>query len=254
MLNTAIFSRVRKAAGRFARADQGNIAVLFAIAAVPIISFVGAAIDYTRANSARSSMQAALEFHRPDGGERPSDGTIRPRNQHQGAGLFQGALHQHRSQGGDGQCELYRQHRQGLDHRGQRLRQRADRVHEGRRLPEIGFDTSSTSAWGNVRMRVALALDVTGSMNDDGKMTAMKPAAKSPDRPDQRPREESRRRLHFGHSLRQGRQRRRQQLQQTWIEWSEWEDENGKCSGKNSGNYPTKSSVNGRQDLEQEPR
>ncbi len=28
-------------------------------------------------------------------------------------------------------------------------------------------------------MRVALALDVTGSMNDDGKMTAMKPAAKA---------------------------------------------------------------------------
>src|SRR5882757_10653183 len=58
---TAIFSRVRAAARRFARADQGNIAVIFCIALVPIISFVGAAIDYSRANRARSSMQAALD-------------------------------------------------------------------------------------------------------------------------------------------------------------------------------------------------
>ena len=42
----AIFNRVRTAARHFAKADQGNIAVLFAIAAVPILSFVGAAIDY----------------------------------------------------------------------------------------------------------------------------------------------------------------------------------------------------------------
>ena len=61
MFATAIASKVREALGRFPRADQGNIAVIFAIALVPIISFVGAAIDYTRANSARSSMQAALD-------------------------------------------------------------------------------------------------------------------------------------------------------------------------------------------------
>jgi Flp pilus assembly protein TadG len=61
MLNKAIFSRVRTAAGRFAGADRGNIAVLFAIVLVPILSFVGAAIDYTRANAARTSMQAALD-------------------------------------------------------------------------------------------------------------------------------------------------------------------------------------------------
>ena len=48
-------------AKRFIGADQGNIAVLFAIALVPLLSFVGAAIDYTRANSARSAMQAALD-------------------------------------------------------------------------------------------------------------------------------------------------------------------------------------------------
>ena len=46
-------------------------------------------------------------------------------------------------------------------------------------VPDIGFDVSATSAWGNVRMRVAMALDVTGSMAQDGKMPAMQTAAKS---------------------------------------------------------------------------
>ena len=54
-----MLSQVRAAARRFIGAKEGNIAVIFAIAAVPVISLVGAAIDYTRANSARSSMQAA---------------------------------------------------------------------------------------------------------------------------------------------------------------------------------------------------
>ena len=76
MRNSVLFNRVRTAAGRFAKADQGNIAVLFAIATVPILSFVGAAIDYTRANSARSSMQAALDSTALMLAKDLSDGTI----------------------------------------------------------------------------------------------------------------------------------------------------------------------------------
>jgi hypothetical protein len=46
-------------------------------------------------------------------------------------------------------------------------------------FPNMTFNTTSTAAWGMTRMRVALALDVTGSMQFDGKMDAMKKAAKS---------------------------------------------------------------------------
>jgi hypothetical protein len=46
-------------------------------------------------------------------------------------------------------------------------------------FPTINFNTSSTAAWGSVRMRVAMALDNTGSMADDGKMPAMQNAAKA---------------------------------------------------------------------------
>ena len=40
-------------------------------------------------------------------------------------------------------------------------------------FPQIHFNTSSTTTWGGTRLRVAMALDVTGSMADDGKIEAM---------------------------------------------------------------------------------
>jgi len=46
---------------RFCTAKDGNIAVTFALALVPLMGFVGAAVDISQAVSARSSMQAALD-------------------------------------------------------------------------------------------------------------------------------------------------------------------------------------------------
>jgi Flp pilus assembly protein TadG len=46
---------------RFRRDTAGNIAVIFTLAAVPVISVVGCAIDYSRANALRSKLQAAAD-------------------------------------------------------------------------------------------------------------------------------------------------------------------------------------------------
>ena len=40
---------------------RGNVAVTFAIAMIPILAFVGAAIDFSRANAVKAKMQAALD-------------------------------------------------------------------------------------------------------------------------------------------------------------------------------------------------
>src|SRR5262245_32529168 len=61
MSRTAKYAAARGLFRRFCANNRGNIAILFGIAAIPIICFVGAAIDYTRANKARTSMQAALD-------------------------------------------------------------------------------------------------------------------------------------------------------------------------------------------------
>ena len=58
---TSIANQFRRAISRFPGATQGNIAVLFGLALLPVLSFMGAAIDYSRVNTARSSMQAALD-------------------------------------------------------------------------------------------------------------------------------------------------------------------------------------------------
>jgi hypothetical protein len=43
-------------------------------------------------------------------------------------------------------------------------------------FPNINFGTSSTAAWGNVRLPVALALDNTRSMADNGNIQARRAA------------------------------------------------------------------------------
>lgn len=46
---------------RFVRDRRGNVAVIFAISCVPLITFVGCAIDYSRATQVRSKLQGAAD-------------------------------------------------------------------------------------------------------------------------------------------------------------------------------------------------
>ena len=43
---------------RFRNSKTGNIAVIFAIALVPVLSFLGSAIDYSRATKVRTKLQS----------------------------------------------------------------------------------------------------------------------------------------------------------------------------------------------------
>ena len=71
------FSKIlRQSLARFVQSRSGNVAMIFAIACIPLISFVGAAIDYSRVNAARSSMQAALDSTALMVSKDLTDGTI----------------------------------------------------------------------------------------------------------------------------------------------------------------------------------
>ena len=96
---------------------------------------------------------------------------------------------------------------------------------------------SSTAKWGSTRLRVALVLDNTGSMADDGKMTALKSATKSlltqlkaaagtdgdvyvsiiPFSKD----------VNVGSSY----------YNQNWIDWTDWNSANQTCSGGGWGDW-----------------
>jgi Flp pilus assembly protein TadG len=47
--------------GRFRRDSRGNIAVIFALTLIPVLSCIGCAIDYSRATQLRSKLQAAID-------------------------------------------------------------------------------------------------------------------------------------------------------------------------------------------------
>lgn len=168
---------VREAVRRFAGAKDGNIAVIFTIAAIPIISFVGAAIDYSRLNNARSSMQAALDSTALMLSKDLSSGTItaaqiNTKAQSYFAGLYinpdaksvtVGATYTSNTSIGstilvNGSGSINTDFMKVVG------------------FSTLPFSTSSTTAWGNVKMRVALVLDNTGSMAQDGKITALRNA------------------------------------------------------------------------------
>jgi len=53
--------RIRRDATALCDDRSGNVAIIFGIAAIPVFGAVGAAVDYSRANAARTSMQVALD-------------------------------------------------------------------------------------------------------------------------------------------------------------------------------------------------
>jgi len=180
-----VISFARAIAGavrRFPAAKEGNIAVIFAIALVPVIAFIGAAIDYSRASKARTSMQAALDSASLMLSKDLANGAITADQIPAKAAAYFNALYTAKGQApvtqqvtvdytvanGSTPSSMH------LKVSGQIQTDFIKVVNQ----PTIGFNVSSTAAWGNTRMRVAMVLDNTGSMADNGKMPAMQKAAK----------------------------------------------------------------------------
>ncbi len=177
MNDASIFNRVRGSLKRFRRDEGGNIAVLFGIAILPILGFVGAAVDYARVNNARTAMQTALD-------------TAALMISKDTTGLTAAQINQ---KANDYFTALYK-HPEALNVVITATYTKS--TSEGSKVvltgsgtmntdfmkvvgyPTIDFGTSSTTVWGNTRLRVAMALDITGSMNSAGKLDAMKKAAK----------------------------------------------------------------------------
>jgi Flp pilus assembly protein TadG len=182
MLDVSIASYVRAAAKRFAGANQGNIAVIFAIALVPILTFMGAAIDYSRANSARSSMQSALDSTALMLSKDLTDGRISPSDIEAKAKSYFTALYTNKDSTviSDNIHATYapKDDTTGISNiviTGSGYVNSEFMKIAG--FPQLGFNTGATATWGNARLRVAMVLDVTGSMGSDDKMPNLKTAA-----------------------------------------------------------------------------
>jgi Flp pilus assembly protein TadG len=174
-------NQAKRLASRFARHDGGNIAMTFAIALVPLLGFVGAAVDYSRANAARSAMQAALDsaalMVSKDLSANP---TMSAADVTAKATAYFKSLYTNTNAGQITVTASYTTNTKDgstvtVNGAGAVTTDFMKMVG----LPQLGISSGSTTTWGSTRMRVAMALDVTGSMKDDGKMKAMQDAAKS---------------------------------------------------------------------------
>ena len=61
MFKNTFVRRMRDCLRNFRPANAGNITVTFALATIPVVGAVGAAVDYSHVNSARTAMQAATD-------------------------------------------------------------------------------------------------------------------------------------------------------------------------------------------------
>ena len=173
MCTKLFLSRLSAALRAFRSANRGNVAMTLGLTLVPAVGMTGAAIDYSRTNAVKAGMQTALDstalmlakeaavvgqaqvnvnaqkyfnsmFSRPDV-----------------TGVTANAVY---SPGGTSSLV----------------------VNASAQVPTafmkiFGYDSvtvngTATAKWGNSRLRVALALDNTGSMSSDGKMDALKTA------------------------------------------------------------------------------
>ena len=149
---------------------------MFAMATIPIIAAVGFSIDYTRANAVKTAMQNALDatalMMSKNAASLSQDDL-----QSQANAYFKALFNRpeaanivitasYTTDGGtsltiNGSADVPTTFLNVLGHK------------------EMTVDGSSTTRWGSSRLRVALVLDNTGSMKDNGKIDALKTATKN---------------------------------------------------------------------------
>jgi Flp pilus assembly protein TadG len=176
MAMSTVLNYFRHHIRQFGSAQGGNVMLTFALLTVPIMGFVGSAVDYSRANSAKASMQAAADATALMLSKEVS-GLTTGQIDSKASAYFTALLHNtdltnvkitptYSTSGGTqvvitGTGTVTTTFMKVVG------------------ISNLNVDVSSTVKWGNSRLRVALVLDNTGSMSSANKMNALKTATKN---------------------------------------------------------------------------
>lgn len=240
-------SSLRAIFARFMADKRGNIAVIFAISILPILGLIGAAVDYTRANSARTALQSALDttalmISKDSANMTPSQ--IQTRAQQYFNALYTNT---------DAPVQNFTATYTANTGTGSTISVTANSTIQtdfikllSSNYNQLTLNGSSTTKWGSTKLRVALALDNTGSMADSGKISALRTAATnlvnqlSATATNQGDVMISL--VPFAKDVNVG----SSNYQQSWIKWSggdsnsgtldTWDENNGRCSKGNADN------------------
>jgi Flp pilus assembly protein TadG len=165
-----------RARARFAPARDGNVAITFAIALIPMLAFVGAAVDFSRANSLKASLQGALD----------ATALLSAKN----AATLTSTQVQTAAQAYF-LAQFTRPEAKNIkitatysSSGGSSVTVNGSADMDTAFIGVLGYKTitvtgTSITKWGSTRLRVAMVLDTTGSMASDGKIDALKTATKN---------------------------------------------------------------------------
>jgi Flp pilus assembly protein TadG len=228
MAMKSMLVRLRNQIRRFAAARDGNMAITFGLLSLPVVVAMGGAVDYTRANAIKADLQSALDatalMVSKSAGSMTTD-QVQSAAQNYFAALFNNPAGYSYTVTAT------------LDTAGSSLT--LDGVTTVKteflhiypvRLENIDVKATATAKWGTSRLRVALVLDVSGSMLQASKLPTLKTAAKNlltqlqgaattngdvyvsiiP----------------FNKMVNIG----KNTYQQAWLRWDLWEQLNGSCS------------------------
>ena len=227
MTNKSNFRNLQRRLREFGGATSGNVSTMFALVLIPLIGLVGAAIDYSRANSVKSTMQMAAD----------ATALMLSKN---AATMSATEL---QSKAND-----YFKALLGTTYTGPVLIDASYNTTTGPQvivnagsdiktnfLGLIGFNSlhvgvNSQVKWGNTRLRVALVLDNTGSMASAGKMNALQTATNK--LLDQLKAAATNNGdvyvsiIPFVKDVNVG----KSNYAASWIDWTDWDNNNGTCS------------------------
>jgi Flp pilus assembly protein TadG len=227
MAMKSLFDRLYRRARELRAANGANVTVTFALATIPMVGFVGAAVDYSHANSVKAAMQAAADSTALMLSKDAA--TLTTANLQTKANDYFKALFTRKEATGLTVAATY------TTSGGSQVVINASSNVKANFMGLMGVNTMKVAVdsqvkWGNTKLRVALVLDTTGSMDDDGKIEALKSATKSLLTQLQNaaasPGDVYVSIIPFSKDVNVG----KSNYNATWIDWSEWNKVNGDCN------------------------
>ncbi|MGZ5895023.1 MAG: VWA domain-containing protein [Xanthobacteraceae bacterium] len=163
---------------KFLKDRRGNIGPIFAISLIPTVGAIGSAVDYTRANDAKAALQAALDSTTLAMASKAAALTADDLNI-QATNYFNAVFNKTETTGVTLNIKYSNDAGPKLVIAGATSVKTQFLNLPGFNITYLPVAASSTTAWGNSRLRVSLVLDNTGSMADFNKIGALKTATKN---------------------------------------------------------------------------
>ena len=214
---------------RFIKNRDGGVAPFLALAMLPLMGFMGAAIDYSRANAARTAMLSALDAtaltlsktaQGMNGTQLSSKASEIFNALYNRPEVINASIGTEFLNPQEGSFVLRLTGSGSVNTVFSKLLGQA----------QISFTAKSEVLWGIKKLNLALALDNTGSMQSNGKMSALKTAAHNLlttlQTAEKTPGDIKVSIVPFAVDVNVG----SNNVDASWIDWTDWEAANGTCS------------------------